>query len=706
MPISGSGPRGSAGVSRRFARCRTWALFAVGLFGFAVSGASCGGDSGFPGEPSDSTKVNSISINGGSFELEVGTRKSMSATVKDNHGDTLTVPLVWRSSVESVATFDANGRLTAVDTGVTTVTATSLGITSAPIAVHVIWLGAANIATFQWTPPASATPSALVYDSVRVRVTNRFGAPVPGAQVKFTVTAGGGVVSVTKTTTGPTGVAATRWTLGSALGVNTLTATVVNDDDQLVARVVDNPIKFSITSYKALSVVDGNAQTAQLLEPLPVAPSILLVDSAGKPRVGIPVTFVATSGGSVASPTVSTGANGVASPGIWTLGDIPGDQMLIARVEAAEIRLHATGTGTPIHYTPASVVAGGFSSCGIETDQLVSCWGQQPSVGNGGSTPVSVPTPTSGALHFKWLAGGITVISQNVFSGHFCGVTVESSVYCWGVNPIVNGSGTLSSLDKPTRLASQLSWSQISPGSKHACGLTSEQTAYCFGSNLNGQLGNRSTDTSFTATPSEVYGGFKFASISAGTSHACGVTVDHAGLCWGRNQFSQLGDATSNDRNSPTAVSGGIAFQTIGAGDVWTCGLSTAGKVYCWGAVEGLTQMNTPHLYTSAPVFTSLSVGVAHACALTGDGTPYCWGNNQFGQLGDSTLVARTEPTLVAGGFKFKSISAGALHTCAQTLDGSVVCWGANTNGELGAKPSVSGPLRLVPRYIVLGVTP
>ena len=450
-----------------------WALFAVGLFGFAVSGASCGGDSGFPGEPSDSTKVNSISINGGSFELEVGTRKSMSATVKDNHGDTLTVPLVWRSSVESVATFDANGRLTAVDTGVTTVTATSLGITSAPIAVHVIWLGAPT-SRRSVDPPASATPSALVYDSVRVRVTNRFGAPVPGAQVKFTVTAGGGVVSVTKTTTGPTGVAATRWTLGSALGVNTLTATVVNDDDQLVARVVDNPIKFSITSYKALSVVDGNAQTAQLLEPLPVAPSILLVDSAGKPRVGIPVTFVATSGGSVASPTVSTGANGVASPGIWTLGDIPGDQMLIARVEAAEIRLHATGTGTPIHYTPASVVAGGFSSCGSNrsTRELLG----SATVGRERWQHTRLRADADErALHFKWLAGGITVISQNVFSGHFCGVTVESSVYCWGVNPIVNGSGTLSSLDKPTRLASQLSWSQISPGSKHACGLTSER---------------------------------------------------------------------------------------------------------------------------------------------------------------------------------------------------------------------------------------
>jgi alpha-tubulin suppressor-like RCC1 family protein len=114
----------------------------------------------------------------------------------------------------------------------------------------------------------------------------------------------------------------------------------------------------------------------------------------------------------------------------------------------------------------------------------------------------------------------------------------------------------------------------------------------------------------------------------------------------------------------------------------------------------------TPHLYATAPVFASLTVGGVHACALTADGTPYCWGANQLGQLGDSTQINRTEPTPVSGGFKFKSISAGFSHTCGQTSDGSVVCWGLNSAGELGDKPSVSGPFRITPRFIVLGVTP
>jgi alpha-tubulin suppressor-like RCC1 family protein len=154
---------------------------------------------------------------------------------------------------------------------------------------------------------------------------------------------------------------------------------------------------------------------------------------------------------------------------------------------------------------------------------------------------------------------------------------------------------------------------------------------------------------------------------------------------------------------APTLVTGGLAFQSIAAGDPWTCGLSTAGKPYCWGAVQGVGIVVTPHGYDAAPVFVSLAVGSFHACALTGDGSAYCWGNNQFGQLGDSTTVSRTDPTPVVGGMKFKSIAAGVAHTCGITTDGSVACWGLNLAGELGDKTTAT---RSVPRFVVLGVTP
>jgi alpha-tubulin suppressor-like RCC1 family protein len=110
--------------------------------------------------------------------------------------------------------------------------------------------------------------------------------------------------------------------------------------------------------------------------------------------------------------------------------------------------------------------------------------------------------------------------------------------------------------------------------------------------------------------------------------------------------------------------------------------------------------------YPTSPVLVSLTVGRQHACGLTADGTAYCWGDNSFGQLGDSTFgVARTAPTPVAGGLKFSQLSAGYEQTCGRTLGGDVACWGLNLRGEQGELPSAS-QARLVPHYIILGVTP
>ncbi|HTI65158.1 MAG TPA: hypothetical protein VL524_16650 [Gemmatimonadaceae bacterium] len=656
---------------------------------------ACGGD----GPPAVSTtQVGAIIIDGGSFQIERGGHKTLTATVKDIHGQGISVPLVWRSSDEKVATFEPGGKMTALDTGVTAIEASSLGVSSIPITVHVVWLGPARVDVFQFTPPTAASPGGIV-DSIPVRVKNLLDNPVANARVAFTVTAGNGTVSQAVDTTNALGVASVRWTLGPKVGVNSVSATVIGDDDKPTTWVANSPVKFSITSYQALSAVEGDAQTAQILDSLPVAPSVKLVDSAGKPRVGVPIIFEPTGNGRVTIPIVSTGANGVASPGVWTLGDIPGDQQLIARVESATLILHATATGTPIHYKPKAIIAGGFSTCGLDDGSLASCMGQEPQVGDGDTAQKSTPTPTAGAIQFNTLVSSLSGTVQN----HFCGVSADAGIYCWGGNALVDITGKNAGLAQtPTKLQSNATWTQVAAGGAHNCALSTDQLAYCWGANNYGQLGIRAdTTTHFEPTP--VYGDFKFLSLSAGSNHTCGITLDRTTLCWGLNAFGQLGDGTQFNRLAPTLVLGGVALQSIGTGESFSCGLSTAGKAYCWGALEGLAVTTTPHAYDNTPVFTSLTVGSFHACALTSAGYAYCWGNNQFGQLGDSSVTSRSAPTRVAGGLVFKSISAGVAHTCGITDDGSVACWGLNVAGEQGDKKSA---LRATPRYVILGVTP
>jgi alpha-tubulin suppressor-like RCC1 family protein len=659
----------------------------------ALAGGGCGGGDGTG--PTPSLEAASLTIDQPSFLLERGFHQALTATAKDRNGATITIPVVWRSNNEAVATLDANGRVTALDTGIAVITASTLGATAAPIGVRVVWQGAAKIAAFQFTSPGAASPEVTVPDSIRVRVTDLNGNPVPNARVAFSGGTGGGTVSPSTVTTKGNGVAAAEWKLGAAWGPNVVTASVLADDDKPLPFVEANPVTFSITTFPALSAVAGDLQTGQILSNLPVTPSIRVVDAAGKPRAGVPVTFVPTAGGRVASSTVSTGADGVASPGTWTLGDIPGEQSLIVKVESAVLTLRATGTGTPIHFTPTRVTAGGYATCAILADASVRCWGEQPKVGDGTSSPRSTPTPTSGGVKLATLEGSVS---------HFCGVGTDQAIYCWGTNALADPSGTTIDANVPTRMGSVVAWSQVAPGFAHNCAISADQTTYCWGSNAFGQLGD-GTETTVRFAPAPVSGGFKFRTIASGSYHSCGLTLDGAALCWGRNSSSQLGDGFTANRVSPTAVSGTLTFQSIGAGESWTCALTTAGRPYCWGGIPGGTAVqSSPLAYPAAPAFSSLSVGGAHACGLTADGTAYCWGGNTSGQLGDSTTTTRTEPTPVRGGMKFQSISAGYEHTCGRTLgEGAVACWGRNRAGELG---DANTTFRLTPRYIVLGVTP
>jgi alpha-tubulin suppressor-like RCC1 family protein len=412
------------------------------------------------------------------------------------------------------------------------------------------------------------------------------------------------------------------------------------------------------------------------------------------------VTFTASAEGRVAAPIVATGADGIASPGSWTLGDTPGDQTLVAKVEAASLTLHATANGAPRFLAATRVAASDSASCAVLPDASVNCWGIEPKVGDGApATQRSVPIPVSGSITLASLQG-----SQS----HFCGVANDQSIYCWGKSSYPNGA--TADVTVPTRLSSTVTWAQAAPGYAHNCALDTNKTVYCWGANGGGQLGDGTTTGH--AQPAVVPGNFQFTSVVSGAFHSCGLTADGSAYCWGFNQNGQLGDGTTTTSTLPTVVKSGtsekLVFQALGAGEQWTCGLTTTGRVYCWGYVSSATPKQlTPQLYTTTATFTSLSVGRVHACALTADGSAYCWGANDSGQLGDSTTTERTTPTSVAGILKFKAIAAGFRHTCAISAssdaeqDGKVACWGTNDVGELGVTTVKS---RLAPRLLVLGI--
>jgi alpha-tubulin suppressor-like RCC1 family protein len=203
--------------------------------------------------------------------------------------------------------------------------------------------------------------------------------------------------------------------------------------------------------------------------------------------------------------------------------------------------------------------------------------------------------------------------------------------------------------------------------------------------------GTSATDGTGTNTP-RAYG-LNFTTVSAGATHACGISQGVL-YCWGYASGG-LGIG-STSATVPTAVTALKSMTTteVSAGTNFTCAVAD-GAAYCWGLGtngqlgNGTSTSATPLAVSglSGKKITSISAGGTHACAVA-DATAYCWGYNLYGQLGDGTATQRSVATAVdnsglLSGRRVKSISAGTYHTCA-VADGKAFCWGRGSSGRLG----------------------
>lgn len=131
----------------------------------------------------------------------------------------------------------------------------------------------------------------------------------------------------------------------------------------------------------------------------------------------------------------------------------------------------------------------------------------------------------------------------------------------------------------------------------------------------------------------------------------------------------------------------------VAAGWNHSCAITAAGGVKCWGLNQWgelgdgtvVTRLMPVSVLGLESGVVAIAAGASHTCAVTSAGSLLCWGLNDSGQLGDSTAITRLTPVNVTGlGSGVIAVSAGWKHTCALTAGGAVKCWGFNGFGELG----------------------
>lgn len=166
------------------------------------------------------------------------------------------------SVTPSSAATGPDGRASAIWTLGTAVTATNtLRATVAPLAVDFTATAApgpaANLVRVSGDAQTGEAGQPL-RDSLVVKVTDRFGNPVAGTSVQWAATSGGGTLSPATVTTGASGLASSRWTLGPTAGTQSATATA--------AGLAGSPVTFTATATAS------DAPSIASISPSPLAP--------------------------------------------------------------------------------------------------------------------------------------------------------------------------------------------------------------------------------------------------------------------------------------------------------------------------------------------------------------------------------------------------------------------------------------------------
>jgi alpha-tubulin suppressor-like RCC1 family protein len=358
--------------------------------------------------------------------------------------------------------------------------------------------------------------------------------------------------------------------------------------------------------------------------------------------------------------------------GLWLWGQNTngqlGDNTTVAK--SSPVQTISAGTNWKL------VGCGQYQTAAIKTDGTLWTWGQNTNGQLGDNTIVNKSSPV------QTIAGGTNWKLVGCGQFHIAAIKTDGTLWTWGQNNFGQlGDNTTVAKSSPVQtIAGGTNWKQVGCGLYHTAAIKTDGTLWTWGFNIYGQLGDNTT-VAKSSPVQTIAGGTNWKLVGCGIGHTAAIKTDGTLWLWGQNGYGQLGDITIVNKSSPVqTIAGGTNWKQVGCGLYHTAAISTDGTLWTWGRNNYGQLGDNTAVTKSSPVQTiaagtnwkQVGSGGYHTAAIKTDGTLWTWGLNQFGQLGDITIVNKSSPVqTIAGGTNWKQVGCGNFHTAAIRDDSS-----------------------------------
>jgi alpha-tubulin suppressor-like RCC1 family protein len=352
----------------------------------------------------------------------------------------------------------------------------------------------------------------------------------------------------------------------------------------------------------------------------------------------------------------------------------------------------------PASLTVTEIVAGKYFSAVRLSDGTVRVWGlgTEGQLGNDSYNWFASGTPVQPS------GLGNTVVALASGGSHILALLSNGNVCGWGSNSNGELGGMLPTRQlRPALVEGLNNVTAISAGASRSGAVLNNGTILLWGNTTNAVLG--AAELGYRSTAVQLVDVKTAIAAYAGGDRAAIVRSNGRSYAWGKNNFSQLGNNSTDTLYTPTRIKSWPDPIAYALGSYHTVvnsatGLYAAGLNFSGQLGNGdPTAESAPIVVDISGTVTKIAASYNHNLALLNNGTVAAWGDNTFGQLGlDDAYISN--PTIIPSLTNVIDIATGLYHSLALKSDGTVWALGDNSFGQAGGTGTnpVSTPTQVI----------